>query len=231
MIRTYVIPYLIRCCLRLHSYTYQATGALAIRLTGSHPKHRLMRYKEWFLDHVTSDDVVLDVGSNVGAMPRLLAQKVTFVYGIEIDTKLVTVAHRINFAENIEYINADATKLDYSQLRPISVVTLSNVLEHIENRVTFLDELVRRLTWQENKIRRLLIRVPMIDRDWITLYKRDMGVEWRLDPTHFTEYTMEELESELSHAGLLIENSLIRYGEAYLVCKVSDRVYPIKSAS
>jgi hypothetical protein len=221
VLRTYVFPLLIRWCLRLHSLTYQVTSALAIRLEGTHPKHRLMRYKEWFLEQVRDDDVVLDVGSNIGSMPHLLAQKATFVYGIEIDAKLFEVAHRINAAVNIEYIHADATKLDYSQLRPISIVTLSNVLEHIENRRVFLDELVTRVNWRENTHRRLLIRVPMIDRDWITLYKRDMGVEWRLDPTHFIEYTMDELDGELTQAGLVIEYVNVCFGEAYVICRVA----------
>lgn len=42
----------------------------------------------------------------------------------------------------------------------------------------------------------------MINRDWITLYKKELGVEWRLDPTHCTEYTLESLKEELQKAGL-----------------------------
>jgi len=37
----------------------------------------------------------------------------------------------------------------------------------------------------------------MINRDWITLYKKELGVEWRLDKTHYIEYTLESFEKEL----------------------------------
>jgi hypothetical protein len=62
-----------------------------------------------------------------------------------------------------------------------------------------------------------LIRVPLIDRDWITLYKQELGLEYRLDPTHFTEYTEDQLIEELNSAGLSIRSSRIRYGELYAV--------------
>lgn len=220
---------LLRLILRLHNASYRWAGALGIRSEGMHPKHRLMRYKEWFLDRVAADEVVLDVGSNTGAMPRLLAQKASFVYGVEIDKSLVTAARKANAVGNVEYIHADATRLDYSQLRPISVITLSNVLEHIENRVDFLADLVQRVKWRSGAIGRFLIRVPMVDRDWITLYKGELGVEWRLDPTHFIEYTMDALKHEIGLAGLSIEECEVRFGEAYLVCRVSSGMPTNKS--
>jgi len=67
---------------------------------------------------------------------------------------------------------------------------LSNILEHIENRVKFLNKI-------KNLAPKILIRVPMINRDWITLYKKELGVEWRLDKTHYIEYTLESFEKEL----------------------------------
>ena len=59
----------------------------------------------------------------------------------------------------------------------------------------------------------------MIDRDWITLYKRQMGVEYRLDKTHVIEYTFDGLVNELGEAGLGIDSYRIRYGEIYAVVK------------
>ena len=37
----------------------------------------------------------------------------------------------------------------------------------------------------------------MINRDWITLYKKELGIEWRLDKTHYIEYTLESFKEEL----------------------------------
>jgi len=208
----------------MHNACYRWAGSIAIRQEGIHPKHRLMRYKEWFLDHLSSEDVVLDVGSNVGAMPRLLAKKARFVYGIEIDPKLVEKAHKHGNPSNVELIQGDATRFDFSVLHPVSVVTLSNVLEHIEDRVGFLEAIMTHVQWQHGSQCRVLIRVPMVDRDWITLFKREQGIEWRLDPTHYTEYTMSELVAELTAAGLAIEHTEVRFGEAYVVCSFSKEM-------
>jgi len=37
----------------------------------------------------------------------------------------------------------------------------------------------------------------MVNRQWIILYKKEVGVEWQLDSFHFTEYTLESLKEEL----------------------------------
>jgi len=192
---------------------------MAVRLEGGvHPKHRLMRYKEWFLENIEIDEVVLDVGCNTGMMPEVMSEKAAFVYGIEIEPKLLAEARSSRERDNIEFICADATTYDYSRCRPISCVTLSNVLEHIEHRVDFLKKLVGQVAWQDEANKRLLIRVPMIDRDWITLYKADLDLEYRLDPTHYTEYTFADFERELGQAGVGVASHHIRFGEIYAVC-------------
>lgn len=57
----------------------------------------------------------------------------------------------------------------------------------------------------------------MINRDWITLYKKELGVEWRSDPTHFTEYTLESLKNELEKADLNFKKYSIQFGEIWAV--------------
>ena len=205
--------------LKLHNLCYRYAGALAIHYEGIHPKHRLMKYKEWFLEQITSDDIVLDIGCNIGGMPKIFSGKAKFIYGVEIESKLVADARKYNHAPNIEYIHDDATTMDYSDLRPVSVITLSNVLEHIEDRKEFLTSIASRVNWRDSKHMRFLIRVPMIDRDWITLYKKELGVEWRLDTTHYTEYTLQQFQEELAASNIQIEDLEIRYGEIYAICR------------
>jgi len=208
--------------LHMHNLCYRLVTTLAIKAERVHPKHRLIKYKEWFLDNVQSDDIILDIGCNSGEMAALLSNKAAFVYGVEISQQLIDKARVHNSAHNIEYIQADATKFDYSSLRPISLVTLSNVLEHIDDRVDFLNKVVLHVNWLNNATQRFLIRVPMVDRDWITLYKKEMGVEWRLDPSHFTEYTLQQLRDELFAANLDIVNTEVRFGEIYVSCQVKS---------
>lgn len=59
----------------------------------------------------------------------------------------------------------------------------------------------------------------MFNRDWITLYKKELGIEWRLDKTHYVEYTMETFQDEMKNAGLKIESHEIKFGEIYALCR------------
>jgi len=124
-----------------------------------------------------------------------------------------------NGVDNLTFIFGDATNYNYEALEPITVVTLSNVLEHIEHRVEFLTKIINQVKWKDDMNKRLLIRVPMLDRDWISVYKKNMGVEWRLDKTHFTEYTMDSFENEMKKAHIKILEISVKFGEVYAVCE------------
>jgi 2-polyprenyl-3-methyl-5-hydroxy-6-metoxy-1,4-benzoquinol methylase len=213
----FVANLLQRLILNLHSKTYTLSSLIAITINnGVHPKHRIMMYKEWFLSQLESNWVVLDVGCNTGIMPEVMSHKADFIYGIEIDNNHIQKAKENIRKDNIEFICADATVYDYSKLKPIDCVTLSNVLEHIEHRVDFLKRLVNKITWNNKK--RLLIRVPMIDREWVAVYKMELNLEYRLDKTHFIEFTFVNFEQELNAAGIKILSHEVKFGELYAVC-------------
>lgn len=63
------------------------------------------------------NDYVLEIGPGFGFLTRLLAQKVSKVFAIEIDTKLVNLLHSqlVDF-KNIEILNLDILKLDLKKL-------------------------------------------------------------------------------------------------------------------
>lgn len=210
----------LRCTLLFHNICYRLAGRLAIKSEGIHPKHRIIQYEQWFMDHIEHEDVLLDIGSNTGIMPAIFATKANYVYGVEINAKHVFLARKERGAANLEFIHADATKYNYSNLKPISVITLSNVLEHIQDRVAFLKNLIDRVNWRDDNVK-LIIRVPCLDRDWLTPLKKEMGIEWRLDKTHYTEYTEEQFREELLKAGIVPLSISVRFGEIYSVCKLS----------
>lgn len=206
--------------LKLHNLLYRLITRLAIKIEGgSHPKHRLMRYEDWFVEHIEPGSVVLDVGCNTGAMALRLSEKAAFVYGIEINPLLCAEAERRHAVANLKFICADATTFDYCSCQAIDHVTLSNVLEHIDDRSRFLRRLLEQVVWRLPQTKSLLIRVPMVDRDWLTLYKKELGVDYRLDPTHYTEYTQRQFEQELSAAGVTVTALRICFGEIYAVCR------------
>jgi SAM-dependent methyltransferase len=221
--RTIKIPalskLLIRPILNLHGFCYSIAGSMATQLEGGiHPKHGIIRYKEWFLDNIKIDEVVLDIGCNTGLMPEVMCKKAKFVYGIDIEEGLINQAKEKRQNKNIEFICADAIVYSYEKCQPISCITMSNVLEHIENRVEFLKVLLKKVKWKNEANKKILIRVPMINREWIVIYKKQMNVEYRLDKTHFIEYTQEDFIKELEMSGINIININIRFGEIYAVC-------------
>lgn len=60
----------------------------------------------------------------------------------------------------------------------------------------------------------------MFNRDWITPYKKEMGVEWRLDNTHCIEYTKDGFYEEIEKVGMAIKEVEITWGEIYAVVEV-----------
>jgi hypothetical protein len=91
---------------------------------------------------------------------------------------------------------------------------LSNVLEHITNRTDFLCDIVSRTCPEK-----ILIRVPLFDREWRVPLKKELNLDWRLDPEHKTEYTIQSFENEMKESGLSIKSMQIRWGEIWAVVK------------
>lgn len=202
---------LIKPALWLHTQSYLLCTGLAPKVHGGvHPKHEIMRYREFFLSRIRPGDTVLDVGCSTGIMTEVLAGKAGKITAIELVPWKVEEAKRLRSRPNIEYITGDAVTYVFKDKFDVAVV--SNVLEHIENRV----EMLRKI---KSLAARMLVRVPMIDRDWITVYKKRMNVDYRLDSTHRIEYTLEEFKNEVKEAELMIEEHTIQFGELWASLK------------
>lgn len=204
-----IYKFLTKVVLRFHNFLYRLATILAIKAEGGlHPKHRLLNYHRFFLDNIETNQNILDVGCSSGELAFALAQKAKKVVGIDLDEKKISLAQKKYSRPNIQYLIGDATLHQFRE--KFDVVVLSNVLEHIEKRVEFLRKI-------KNLASKILIRVPMIDRDWLVLYKKELGVEYRLDKTHHTEYTLNGLKEELGKAGLQIANFSVQFGEIWAV--------------
>ena len=207
----------LKLLLNLHTRLYNIVGGLSTYLNdGIHPKHKIIKYEQWFLKNFNSDDVLIDIGCNTGIMTESLSHKAKFIYGIEILENLKKIAKNKQKRKNLEFICGDATIYDYNKLKKIDCVTLSNVLEHIDDRVGFLKKLSLQIPWKNKK--KFLIRVPMIDRDWLTLFKNELELEYRLDKTHFIEYSIQKFKTEMEESKLSIYNFHVQYGELYAIC-------------
>lgn len=202
---------MLKMLMRLDNFCYRNISRFAMIAEGGiHPKHRLTSYHQFFVDNVAPQDAVLDIGCGNGFLTYDVARKARSVTAIDLNKDNIELARRNFNKDNIKYVNGDATKLNFGE--KFDVVILSNVLEHIDNRCDFLLK-IKKLA------NRFLIRVPVLNRDWLTYYKKELGVEYRLDLTHKIEYTMESLQQELEKAGMRIEKASIQFGEIWAVVR------------
>lgn len=202
---------ILRMLMRLDNFCYKNISQFAkIAEGGIHPKHRLMNYHQFFVDNVDPQDAVLDIGCGNGFLTYDVAEKVRSVTAVDLNEDNIEFARKNFSRDNIKYICGDATKFDFGER--VDVIILSNLLEHLENRHDFLRK-IKKLA------NRFLMRVPVLNRDWLTYYKRELGVEYRLDLTHKIEYTMESFQKELEKAGMRIEKASIQFGEIWAVVR------------
>ena len=148
-----------------------------------------------------------------------MSTKCKRVSGIEINQASVNIAKE-KANEKTNFFASDATLFNFESIESVDCITMSNVLEHIENRESFLRLLIKNVNWVKNP--KFLIRVPLIDREWISPFKKNLNVVWRLDKTHFIEYTEDSFKEELLKCGLKVISSQIKFGELYAECCVTN---------
>lgn len=181
---------------------------------GVHPKHRLTSYHEFFLERIPPGSRVLDVGCGIGAVARSIAERIPAVSVTGIDTNAASIARARKLADGLKatFIQGDAV----TDLPPEhwDVIVLSNILEHIADRLNFLARLIQR-----HSPERLLIRVPLFERHWHLPLRRELGVSYFSDPTHFIEHRLEEFAAETAAAGLEIVERKTLWGEIWALCR------------
>lgn len=192
----------------LEKQLYTLVSEEAARYEGGlHPKHRITAYHDFFVSHIKENEKVLDIGCGNGALAYDIAEKSgAFVTAIEISKSNYNDALRLHRHERIRYIHGDALK-DLPK-KEFDTAVISNVLEHIEERVEFIKKvqsLANPSKW--------LIRVPMYQRDWRVALMDELGIDYRLDNTHYVEYTKFGFLDELAKAGLKVRELEIVWGE------------------
>lgn len=200
----------LRFLFRLDANFYSLQGKQAVAYGGGlHTKHRHIRYHDFFVNRIRPDERVIDIGCGIGAVAYDVANKAgAEVVGIDLSVENITQARQRYAHPRVKYKVGDA--LQNLPSDSFDVVILSNVLEHLPDRANFL-----RRVQQTVYPGRFLIRVPLFERDWRVPLKRELNVEWRLDPTHETEYTLESFAQEMAEAGLTVNYQEVRWGEIW----------------
>lgn len=195
----------------LENKIYRLEGQESIRYgNGIHTKHKHIKYHDYFINNIPKGSRVLDIGCGNGALTADIAERVTgvFVYGIDIVSANIEKAKQTFNKENIKYICGDAL-IDLPDEK-FDIIVLSNMLEHIEKRIEFLKSLKKR--YQPSSF---IIRIPIFERDWRVPLKKELGIDYRLDSTHYVEYLQEEFFEEIKQAGLKVTNHQIKWGEIW----------------
>lgn len=187
---------------------------------GVHPKHRLIRYHDFFVERIHADDRVLDVGTGNGALAFDIADRTgAFVTGIDVHRPYLEVARARFSHPRVEFVEADATTWEAPE--PYDVIVLSNVIEHIEHRVELLQAIMRHA-----RPSRVLVRVPMLQRHWEVPLREELGLPYFSDDTHFLEYDPAQLEAELAAAGLALTELQVLWGELWAEARPSAGPQP-----
>ena len=180
---------------------------------GTHVKHRLMRYHDFFVERLQPGEQVLDIGCGYGAVAWSMATRAgAIVTGIDLNAENIKMARKLFQHKNLTFIQGDALQ----NLPPgrFETIVISNVLEHIERRIEFV-----KTTQDRVQPRRWLIRVPMLNRHWYVPMRKELGMFYFSDRTHHTEYTLQSFEEELRAAGLTITHQEINWGEIWAEAK------------
>lgn len=187
-----------------------AINTAAVRLDGGlHPKHRLTDYHRFFVERVDDGERVVDVGCGIGAVAySIVTRREVLVIGIDEDPLSIELARKRFVHPRLEFRCGDARR--ELPPPPFDAVVLSNVLEHIEHRRAFLASLRVKL-----EPKRLLVRLPLFERAWTVPMRKELGVRWMSDDTHFDELSPEGWVKDLEEAGLTVGHREVRWGEIW----------------
>ncbi len=168
-----------------------------------------MQYHDFFVERISYVERVLDIGCCYGAVAYSVASRTgAIVTGIDLRAENIAKARQLFQHPNLAFRQGNALK-DLPKDK-FDVIVLSNILEHIEHRVEFLSTIHERLSPT-----RILIRVPMFDREWKVPLRRELGMPFFSDRTHYTEYTLESFEKEIRAASLCLTPVQINWGEIW----------------
>ena len=200
----------VRELLEVEAAARRQLDAAAIRYDdGVHAKHRLTGYHDFFVERIRPGERVLDVGSGKGELAHdLVVRADAEVVGIDNDPHHLAFARARYAHERLHFLEGDV--LAAVPDGHFDVIVLSNVLEHVADRVGLLRALVA-----SARPRALLFRVPVLARDWTVPLRRELGLDYFSDPGHHVEYDEAGFRGELAAAGLEVTELLLVWGEIW----------------
>ena len=184
----------------------------------AHALHHHAEYLRFLSSKIGRGERVLDIGCGEGVLTRDMAE-CSGAQAIGADLKILgrDQTREAPLHPNVDYFQGDVLH-DFPE-QTFDVIVLSNVLEFLSASGRFLLRAI-----EAARPKRFLIRAHLIDLDWRVPLKKGMQVEWRLDPNHKTEYTLESFYNEMKQAGLKVTHQEVRWGEIWAEAKPTPKV-------
>ena len=178
-----------------------------------------MKYHEFFTNRIKDGSKVLDVGCGIGIVSLKVAKKLTnsSIIGIDINKQNIMIANDLLHKSNLSNVNFIHGDINNQKDIKADYVILSNILEHIENRIKFLKS-IQKIT--HSKI--FLIRVPNFERDWQIPMRKELGIYYFSDVDHKVEHTVDQLKKDLDKAGFIMQETIINWGEIWARCEYAS---------
>jgi len=172
---------------------YEAAGA---SYGDSFQNHALAARAETLARWLPGDARVLDFGCGHGRAARVIAPIVREVVGVDMEARKIKLARAQNTSANVRFEVGDARQ---KLAEHFDVVMLLHVIEHVEDPVRLLAEI-------RSVAPRIVVEVPLFDRDPLNAVRLDVGADFSSDADHLREYTDELLARQLEEAGWAISD-------------------------
>ncbi|MEA2137504.1 MAG: hypothetical protein QOG56_654 [Solirubrobacteraceae bacterium] len=142
------------------------------------------------------DARVLDFGCGHGRAARVIAPMVREVVGVDVEASKIELARARNTCANARFEVGDARAMLGERF---DAVMLLHVVEHVDDPVRLLAEIGRVAA-------RVIVEVPLFDRDPLNTVRLDVGADFSSDADHLREYTQALLTCHLEQAGWTISD-------------------------
>lgn len=169
--------------------------------------------KDFILQKISSESVVLDLGCNLGDIAFIIAEKAKEVVGIDYNSTAIAEANRVYKRENLAFIYGEALEYLERREKKFDTLILSHILEHLDNPGEFLFKFKDYFEW-------IYIELPDFDKYYLNQYRVDQKLELVYsDSDHVTEFDRYELMELLEKCQIEIVRSEYIYGLQKLWCK------------